>query len=471
MKRVMQNPVASCDTLVALGSATADGSVILGKNSDRPPNEAQPLVKFPRQTHAAGSTVKCTYLSIPQASETYAVIGSPPHWIWGFEHGMNEHGVAIGNEAVWSKEPPQQEEALLGMDLLRLGLERGRNAYEAMHVIIDLLEEYGQGGNCVRVGEFFYHNSFIIADFNEAWVLETSGKHWVARRVQDGTYSLSNVYTIGSEWDEACDDLVDFALNQGWARPEEVFDFARAYSYLDMDALVGCQSRKDRHTALLKEKAGAMGPEGMMEILRDHYEGTIAEARFNPANAIQMAICMHARKHSDSETSASAVMQLRPDLPAPMDRLYWSSLASPCTSVYVPFYFDLELPERLGKGTHIYDADSPWWLYEKIQRVAARNYDLLAPPVRALWKGIESYALARLRQLEGQARVMAEQGNAAQAGQLLQDFSHWCCAATLDQAERLLDFISQLEKEMPTPADLNYPFTQERDEAAQLTLD
>ncbi len=32
-----------CDTLVALGSATADGRVILAKNSDREPNEAHRL--------------------------------------------------------------------------------------------------------------------------------------------------------------------------------------------------------------------------------------------------------------------------------------------------------------------------------------------------------------------------------------------------------------------------------------------
>lgn len=33
--------------------------------------------------------------------------------------GANEHGVCIGNEAVWTKEPVGEGEALLGMDLLR----------------------------------------------------------------------------------------------------------------------------------------------------------------------------------------------------------------------------------------------------------------------------------------------------------------------------------------------------------------
>jgi secernin len=49
-----------CDTIVALGNATADGAVILAKNSDRQPNEAQALVHIPRTRHGAGTMVKCT---------------------------------------------------------------------------------------------------------------------------------------------------------------------------------------------------------------------------------------------------------------------------------------------------------------------------------------------------------------------------------------------------------------------------
>ena len=63
-----------CDTIVALGDATLDGTVILAKNSDRQPNEAQVLAHVPGARHEAGATVRCTYISVPQVPETYEVL-------------------------------------------------------------------------------------------------------------------------------------------------------------------------------------------------------------------------------------------------------------------------------------------------------------------------------------------------------------------------------------------------------------
>ena len=129
----MRTPL-SCDTSVVLGSLTADGSVIFAKNSDRPPNECQPLHHSPRRQHPAGATASCQYIEIPQVAETWEVIGSRPYWLWGFEIGVNEWGVTIGNEAVHTREP-FEERALIGMDLVRLGLERALNAGEAGKLI------------------------------------------------------------------------------------------------------------------------------------------------------------------------------------------------------------------------------------------------------------------------------------------------------------------------------------------------
>ncbi len=190
-----------CDTFVALPSATADGSTIFAKNSDRPYNEIQNITHYPHQEHPKDSKVHCTYIEIPQVEETYAVLLAQPDWMFGAEMGANEYGLVIGNEAVWTREP-QGPSALLGMDLLRLALERCRTSSSALQTIIDLLMEYGQGGACgENDSSFNYHNSYLISDRSEAWVLETAGKWWVAERVKEPIRNISNNLSIRSDFD------------------------------------------------------------------------------------------------------------------------------------------------------------------------------------------------------------------------------------------------------------------------------
>jgi secernin len=136
-----------CDTIVATREATAKGVTIFGKNSNREPNEAHHILSIPASSHRNGSRLSCTYIEIPQVEHTFAVLLAKPFWIWGAEMGVNEKGLAIGNEAVFTKEPYEKGKALIGMDLLRLALERASRAREAIEVITGLLAEYGQGGN------------------------------------------------------------------------------------------------------------------------------------------------------------------------------------------------------------------------------------------------------------------------------------------------------------------------------------
>src|SRR4051812_14753161 len=108
-----------CDTPVSL----TDDGVLFAKNSDRDPNEAPGMRWHPAADHEVGSTTDCTWISIPEVSHTHATVLSQPWWMWGAEMGANEHGVVIGNEAVFTTQP-DGDTALLGMDLVRLGLER-----------------------------------------------------------------------------------------------------------------------------------------------------------------------------------------------------------------------------------------------------------------------------------------------------------------------------------------------------------
>jgi secernin len=356
----------SCDIFVAMQDATTDGSVILAKNSDRPPMEAQPLVHMPRTNHTKGEMVKCTYIEIPQVPVTYEHIGSKIWWAFGYEQGMNEYGVAIGNEAVFSKEPYQWGNGLLGMDLLRLGLERGQTAYEAMHVIIDLLEKYGQSGDCEYPGQWGkanYHNSFLLADPKEAWVLETSGKYWAAKRITHGVYSISNIYSIENSWDEAQPRLVDHAIESGWTKLKEDFNFARDYGdYWGKDSPNpgNMQIRRNASYALCQRMSGKIDPKTMMKITRNHHEGTALEPRWGAAETFWATLCMHDSPKSGYHSAASDVCHLRAEMPPLLRQVYWASFSNPCCNVFKPFYLHgAQIPADYAQGTSTYSTDSP----------------------------------------------------------------------------------------------------------------
>ena len=292
-------PLCGCDTFVAFPPATAPGTVVFGKNSDRPNGEGQSITRYPAKTSdPQRDLVKCTYISIPQVEKTYAVLLSQIDWMWGAEMGANECGVVIGNEAVWTKEPCSSEEKyLLGMDLVRLGLERASSAREAVHVITNLLEEHGQGGPCAEDdASFTYHNSFLIVDKQEAWILETAGKHWVAERVTSGIRNISNCLSIRTKFDLSSKNIVEYAKQKGYWKykdtdgdDEQPFDFASAFS---SDHISPKEKISDHRFCggrfLLEQqakRAGTLNKDSMINILKDHDHGICMHGGFETTSA------------------------------------------------------------------------------------------------------------------------------------------------------------------------------------------
>ncbi|KAJ6666526.1 hypothetical protein lerEdw1_020249 [Lerista edwardsae] len=199
-------------SFIALPPHTKDGLVVFGKNSARPRDEVQEVVYFAAATHDPGCKVECTYIEIDQVPKTHAVVLSRPSWLWGAEMGANEHGVCIANEAVIAKEPASETEALLGMDLVRLGLERGATAQEALDVIVSLLEEHGQGGNYYEDGSacHAFQSAYLIVDRKEAWVLDTIGKYWAAEKITGDISVQTMIDTLRDKASGICVDSESF---------------------------------------------------------------------------------------------------------------------------------------------------------------------------------------------------------------------------------------------------------------------
>ena len=396
-----------CDTLVALGKATPDGAVILAKNSDRAPNEAQYPTYVPRTCHSE-AMVRCTHIEIPQVSETFAVLLSRPFWMWGCEMGVNEFGVAIGNEAVFTKEPCAKT-GLLGMDMMRLALERAETARRALDVIVELLQEHGQGGTCdIYHPGFSYHNSFILADPDQAWVLETAGRHWAAKQVRD-VYSISNGLTIGTGWDLASPGLVEHAIEKRWCKSEADFDFARCYSDFFYTRISACRPRQRRTSERLEANQGQITVKGMFAELRDH--GAKDDAASCSPDRGGITVCMHAANNliRRSQSTASLVAHLRRDMP-----VYWmTGTSAPCTGVFKPFYVG-PVPATVGEPNGTYDAKTLWWSHERLHRAVLADYTARMPAYHKEREGLEAAFLAEEGSLYEKYRA-APHGQRAEA--------------------------------------------------------
>lgn len=319
-----------CDTMTAMGDASRDGRVYLAKNSDRQPNEPHIMVQIPRRQYPAGTRVRCTYIEIDQVRETYAVMLLKPSWIWGCEMGCNEFGLNIGNEAVFTREK-YEATGLTGMDLIRLALERCRSSQEALELITELLSKYGQGGNCGFEKPFTYHNSFLITDSREAWVLETAGKYWAAQKVS-GIRTISNGLTISSDYDRSHPDLVKHAVEKGWCKSEQDFDFARCYKDKLFTYFSGSGERKRCSQLELEARRGDIDEGTMMDILRSHQPG-IDGRQFCKASL--QSVCMHGGGPIGDHTTGSYVACL-----SEKGSFYWVTGAStPCLAMFKPLWW------------------------------------------------------------------------------------------------------------------------------------
>lgn len=302
-----------CDTVCGPGPR----GMVFAKNSDRPPGEAQIVWPFGRRA-SAGCTLRTQYLSIGDTG-AHATLLSSPTWLWGAEHGVNEHGVAIGNERVATTHdaagaPP----ALIGMDLVRLGLERARTAAEAVEVMTGLLAACGQGGIADAAHHEAYDSSFLVADPAEAFVLETAGAESAVVPFPGGA-AISNRISL-----EGFDAFRDTTQDTAFA------DVRLAASRRFLDAAGPGGLTASATAAHLRDHG--TGPWGAPGV-----DGPVEEPpRRVGADCSGVTVCMHVR--GLSVTAASMIAELPLDLAEGAPLRVYVALGSPCASIYVPAF-------------------------------------------------------------------------------------------------------------------------------------
>lgn len=305
-----------CDTFYIRKADGRGRTVFFAKNSDRDPNEPQYMVFVP-----AGEVSKPkTYVEMPSYTVKHDVWLSKPSWIWGAEMGINRKGVSIGNEATFNKVSVDKT-GVLGMDHLRVTLELGSTAREAMEIIIQNTERYGQGGNAGFEHPLYYHNSYLIMDPEEAYLLETVDRYYAYKKL-DRNYHISNRISIKDDFDEISPQLKG-----------KVRSFERRFTNPIVSYFAGAYHRENRGRELMKRDDYESA--GVMAVLQDRHTGRVASMR---------NIGMIAGGFVSSQATASLLYDYDQEL------IWYTEGPCPEIQLFKPLRFELRQPAGQGHG-------------------------------------------------------------------------------------------------------------------------
>jgi len=391
-------PQVRCTTVIVGRAATAGGEVLLGHNEDLGDSNAQHYLVVGRAQHEAGEVVTLwSGAEVPQVEETSGYIATS---IFDVEYtpgdltsGINEHQVSVANNLAEQRDADPDvpvEGRILWSELTRFALERARTAREGVMVIGDLVHAHGLA---VDTGTMF-----AVTDPVEGWWIEIAQEgQWVAQRVADDAASVrANAYRISVvdlDDDESflsSPDVIDHAVAMGWYdETDGPFDFARVYGDAEVAEASWNTHREDRVSALLNRHVPAVTVLDMMAVLRDHYEGTALDLSESytigsPHRTDEYCVC-------DLSTEVSVVCQSRGWLPAEIGGVCWRAMATPCTSVYIPWYVgQIGVPSQYATGTDERSPGSAYWTFRDLAEAVDARYGETARDVRGMWEELEA---------------------------------------------------------------------------------
>jgi len=328
----------------------------LGKNSDRHPEEAQALRLIAERAPSPQTRVGSRSFDLPDLGSALAL--SCPTWMAGAEMGLNASGVAIGNEAVFSRFKPDPA-APLGMDYLRAALSAADSAERAVAVLIELTERHGQGGVGSYRGRLVYNNCYLVVGPDGAYVLETAARRWAWRRADEAA-ALSNAYALTDDYKRLdAETRKSIApVNERMACLDEA-DAGRLgekgswKAYVEdrfLSRFTAGDARRRALSALLPAAAEAGTRTAALALLRAH-AAIDPERPGRPRN-----ICDHDRDIMGNPTTASMLVEYR----AARTVLWFTGASYACANLFkpilleggrlIPLWTDYDYGEDSGGG-------------------------------------------------------------------------------------------------------------------------
>jgi dipeptidase len=467
----------ACTSIMVGKKASTDGSVITSHTCDSHRTSSAVEV-VAAAVHGDGAEITMTKRAEDNSGpmERYGreVVGTIPQvagtlgYINPAYASMNEHQVAIGESTFTGREELISDTGLIDCEsLTRLMLERARTAREAIEIGGDLLTTYGW----IDEGE-----ALTVADPNEVWLMEIvglgkgrQGAVWAAQRIPDDHVSVvANCARLGEIDVEdsarfmASDNLVSFAVESGLYSPtsSEPFRFWQAYDphgpysfacarriWRVLDLLAPSLELQPNQTLfpLSVKPDAAVGPERVMEIFRDTYEGTdydpvkhltvsddegktVKSPLANPFMPYEMNKMLRInggwgwrgeRTVARWYCMYATVTQSRGWLPDPVGGVVWFGYSNPAMVTYVPLYAGItDLPVDFktdGRSTG-FSRESAWWAFNRVATLAAHRWGDMRADVAEVRDPLQERYLAAQSEVAQEAtRLLEESPETARA--------------------------------------------------------
>ncbi len=454
----------ACTNFIVTKGASKNGATMISYTADSYELYGE-LYYFPAAKYPAGTWLDIyewdtgKYLGkIKQALQTYNVVGN-----------MNEHQLVIGETTFGGRSELINKKGILDYgSLIYITLQRARTAREAIKIMTDLVEEYGYYSS----GE-----SFSIGDPNEAWILEMIGKGegnkgavWAAVRIPDGyvsghaNHARITQFTLNDPLNCIYSkDVISFARQMGYFNgKDEEFSFSDTYAPLEFGKIRFCEGRvwsmfrrvnssMEKYISYIKcenlermplyiKPDQKLSLQDVMQIMRDHYEGTEFDMtkgvaagaygmpyRWRPLTwEYKGETYFGERPISTPQTGFSFITQSRADLPNEIGGVIWFGVDDSYMTVWTPLYSSMrKVPYNFQQGLGSlsqFNWDSAFWVFNFVSNFAYPRYSLIINDIKAAQNELEGKFLSEQDGIEKNALAMYK-NSPTQAVEYLTNYS------------------------------------------------
>ena len=475
----------ACSNFIVGKKASVDGSVMCSYSADDY-GMFQNLCHYPAAKHAKGEMRKIFdwdsnkyYGEIPEAAETYNVIGN-----------INEWQVTIGETTYGGREEMVDSTGIMDYgSLIYVALQRSKTAREAIKVMTTLANTYGYNSG----GE-----TFTICDPNEAWIMEMMGKGagskgavWVALRIPDDAICAhANQSRIGkfNMKDKKnvmyAKDVVSFARSKGWFQGKDAdFSWKMAYAKPDFSGRRFCDARawsmlnhfydmtpyldwalgknpdaQDMPLWVVPNKKVSV--KDVENVMRDHYEGTplsvadgsdigggIWEMPYRPTPLMYKVDgkqYFNERPVSTQQTGFVFVSQMRSWLPREIGGVFWFANDDANMAAFTPVYCSMtERPECYntpGADALHFSKKNAYWVCNMTSNMVYPRYSLMFPTLKEVRDSLDNSYFAAQAGVEKKAQELYAQ-NPQAAVKYLNDYSVEKAQQMLARWNQLFEFM------------------------------